>query len=85
MRSGTPSRIRCQHCHEKIRLTNSKSFINIYFPTLLLLVVILAAAYFLHLVGDWMLVFIGIVLFEIMEFIFSKAIARHGKFEKPIV
>jgi len=51
---------------------------------MLLLVGILVAAYFLHIAGGLILFLIGIVVFEIIEFIFSKAVVRSGTFEKPI-
>jgi len=57
---------------------------GIYFTSMLLLVGILVAAYFLHIAGGLILFLIGIVVFEIIEFIFSKAVVRSGTFEKPI-
>ncbi len=84
MRAGMPSRIRCQHCREKIRLTNLKSFLNVYIPAVLLLGIVLASLYFFHIIDGWILLLLGIVLFEVIEFATSVAIVRRGIFEKPM-
>src|ERR1700679_2532035 len=83
MKAGNPSRIRCQHCKERIKLANLKSFLIIYIPAVLLLAALLVFIYFLFLVNGWILLFIGIVLFEVIEFGISAAIIRRGIFEKP--
>ncbi len=83
MWAGMPSKIRCSHCRERIRLTNAMSFLRIYVPAMLLAGLLVVLLYDLRITNRWLPAVLAVVLWAAIEFGVSVAICRHGKFEKP--
>lgn len=82
MRGSLPSRIRCPHCKERIRLANLKLFLRIYVPAVLFLAAFFVVSYLVRIMPGWVSVVLAMVLFGAIEFGVSAAVCRYGIFEK---
>ncbi len=79
-----PSRIKCLHCQEPIRVVRSNRYFAAYIGVCLIIGAFFLVSFLRGLASGWLLISLGIVAGALLEFFVSLIIVRYGRFEARI-